>query len=84
MASRSADFTRYLLCYLEIEKPITFDESKQIAIKGGTIAGNTRKDIEKQLGESIVTSRNAKDSIKELSVGKTIELEDQRLKKNVK
>ncbi len=40
--------------------PKTFVESKQIAVKGGTVAGNTRKDIEKQLGESIVTSKNAK------------------------
>ncbi len=66
------------------EKPITFSESKQIAIKGGTVAGNTRKDIEKQLGESIITSKNAKDSLKELSVGKTIEIEDKRLKKKPK
>ena len=30
-----------------------------IAKKGGKVAGNTRKDIEKQLGEKIVTSKNA-------------------------
>jgi hypothetical protein len=41
------------------ENPQNFNQSKQIAIKGGTIAGNTRKDIEKQLGESIITSLNA-------------------------
>lgn len=43
------------------ENPTTFTQSKTIARKGGTVAGNTRKDIEKQLGESIVSSRNAKE-----------------------
>jgi hypothetical protein len=66
------------------ENPKNFPESKQIAIKGGTIAGNTRKDIEKQLGESIITSKNAKDSIKELSTNPILKLEDQRLKKKIK
>ena len=42
------------------EDPKTFVESKKIAVKGGIIAGNTRKDIEKQLGESIVTPKNAR------------------------
>ena len=49
------------------ENPETFDESKQVAVKGGTVAGNTRKDIEKQLGKSIITSKNSKDKILELS-----------------
>ena len=49
------------------ENPKKFDESKKIAVRGGTVAGNTRNDIEKQLGESIVTSRNAKDNILERS-----------------
>jgi hypothetical protein len=40
--------------------PESFSESKQIAKQGGTIAGNTRKDIEKELGEEIVTAKNAK------------------------
>jgi len=43
------------------EDPSTFDESKVIAKKGGTVAGNTRRDIEGQLGESIVTSKTALD-----------------------
>ena len=42
------------------EDPTTFSQSKDIAKKGGTIAGNTRKDIETQLGESVVTSKNYK------------------------
>ncbi len=42
-------------------KPKTFYESKKIANQGGTIAGNTRKEIEAKTGEKIVTSLNAKD-----------------------
>ncbi len=49
------------------ENPKTFQENKQIAVKGGIVAGNTRKDIEKQLRESIVTSKNARDNLKGLS-----------------
>ncbi len=49
------------------QTPKTFNESKNVAIKGGTIAGNTRKDIENQLGESIVTRKNAKDNLLDLS-----------------
>jgi len=49
------------------EKPKTFQDSKQIAVKGGTVAGNTRKDIETQLGENIVTQKNVKDNLVELS-----------------
>ena len=40
--------------------PKTFDESKRIARQGGTIAGNTRREIEAKTGEKIVTARNAK------------------------
>ena len=40
------------------EEPKTFDESKEVAKKGGTVAGNTRKDIEKQTGKPVVTSEN--------------------------
>ena len=40
------------------ESPNIFDESKKIAVQGGTVAGNTRKDIEKQLGKSIVSPEN--------------------------
>ena len=55
------------------EGPKTFQESTQIAVKGGTVAGNTRKDIEKQLGESIVTSKNARNDLKELVAPKKVE-----------
>ena len=45
--------------FSEKENPSTFEKSKDIAKKGGTVAGNTRKDIENQLGESIVCEENA-------------------------
>ena len=44
--------------FSEKENPKTFSHSKNIAKKGGTVAGNTRKDIENKLGEKIVTSKN--------------------------
>lgn len=40
------------------EDPKTFSESKVVAKKGGTIAGNTRRDIEKQLGRPVVSAKN--------------------------
>jgi len=44
----------------KLQNPETFDDSKRIARKGGTIAGNTRKEIEKETGKKIVTPLNAK------------------------
>jgi len=40
------------------EDPKKFEDSKIIARKGGVIAGNTRKEIEKQLGKSVITKEN--------------------------
>ena len=42
------------------KEPKTFAASKKIAKQGGTIAGNTRKQIEAKTGDKIVTSKNAK------------------------
>jgi len=42
------------------KKPTSFDESKVVAKQGGTIAGNTRKEIEAKTGKKIVNSQNAK------------------------
>jgi len=41
-------------------QPETFEENKKIAQKGGDVAGKARKDLEKQLGESVVNNLNAK------------------------
>jgi len=40
--------------------PETFEQSKIIANQGGTIAGNTRKEIENKTGKNVVTNLNAK------------------------
>jgi hypothetical protein len=40
--------------------PETFEDNKRIAKKGGEIAGDTRKQIEKQTGKKIVSPQNAK------------------------
>ncbi len=43
------------------EKPETFAESKDVAKRGGKIAGEARKSVEKGLGHPVVSSANAKD-----------------------
>ena len=40
------------------ENPKLFSESREIARKGGTIVGNTRKEIEQQIGKPVITSEN--------------------------
>ena len=42
------------------KKPETLKENKIIARKGGGVAGNARKDLEKKLGESVISPLNAK------------------------
>ncbi|NQU33051.1 MAG: Bro-N domain-containing protein [Bacteroidetes bacterium] len=42
------------------KNPKTFNDSKRIAKQGGTIAGNTRREIEEKSGKKIVTKLNAK------------------------
>ncbi len=41
------------------KKPKTFTESKIIAKQGGTIAGNTRKEIEEKTGKKVTSPKNA-------------------------
>lgn len=41
------------------KKPKTFTENQIIANQGGTVAGNTRKEIEAKTGKKVVTSLNA-------------------------
>ena len=43
------------------EKPETFNENKQVAKRGGSVAGNARKETEKELGRSIVSKSNSID-----------------------
>jgi hypothetical protein len=42
------------------KKPKTLNENKVIAKQGGTIAGNTRKEIEAKTGKKVVSGLNAK------------------------
>ncbi len=43
------------------KKPKSFTENKIIAQQGGTIAGNTRKEIEEKTGKKVTSSMNAKE-----------------------
>ncbi len=40
------------------EKPNTFHKSKQVAQRGGRVAGNARRDAERELGHSVVSEQN--------------------------
>lgn len=42
------------------EKPQGLDKSRGVAKRGGSIAGNARKDLEKQLGKKVITKSNSK------------------------
>ncbi len=54
------------------KKPKTFGENKTIARQGGTIAGNTRKEIEAKTGKKVVSPQNAK-QLKEAKRRKELE-----------
>lgn len=41
------------------QNPQGLDENRKVAKAGGTVAGNARKDIESQTGNSVITSKNA-------------------------
>jgi len=45
------------------EKPDTFEESKHIAKRGGGVAKETRKSIEKELGQNVISPLNANDKL---------------------
>lgn len=47
------------------KKPRNFTENKKIAKQGGTIAGNTRKEIEERSGKKVVNKLSAKDYLKD-------------------
>jgi len=42
------------------KNPKTFEDSRRIANQGGTIAGNTRKEIEEKTGKKVISRQNAK------------------------
>ncbi|MDY0199255.1 MAG: Bro-N domain-containing protein [Tenuifilaceae bacterium] len=51
------------------KKPKNFKENQKIAKQGGTIAGNTRKEIEEKTGKKVVSSQNAKELSKKKNKG---------------
>lgn len=44
----------------KVENPDGFEESKTVAIDGGTIAGNARRELEARTGKKVVSNKNAK------------------------
>lgn len=44
----------------KVKKPETFEDNRHIARQGGTIAGNTRREIEEKTGNQVVSPTNAK------------------------
>ena len=45
------------------EKPDAFDKTKEVARRGGNVAGTARKEAEKELGRSVINKLNAKEII---------------------
>ncbi len=41
------------------KSPKGLNENIEVARRGGKIAGNARKDLEQEIGESVVTNKNA-------------------------
>jgi len=56
------------------EKPSSFEDNKKVAQRGGKVAGNARKDTEKELGRSIISKTNHLhlSSIKKLNENKNL------------
>ncbi len=52
------------------EKPETFEKSKHVAKRGGSVAGKARQETEKELGRSVVTDENFLPDSKKLKQGK--------------
>ena len=44
------------------EEPNTFDKNKDVAKRGGKVAGNAREETEKELGRSIINKANFLDT----------------------
>lgn len=53
--------------FTKIENPQGLAENKKVAKKGGSIAGNTRKEIEQETGRPVITQKNSIDVTRLLS-----------------
>jgi len=45
----------------KVSEPETFVENREVAVRGGTIAGNARREIEADTGKPVITSKSAFD-----------------------
>lgn len=43
----------------QTENPTTFEENQSVARRGGRIAGNARKELEAEIGHSVISDKNA-------------------------
>ena len=50
------------------EKPDTFPQNKKVARRGGKVAGNARKETEKELGRSVISKQNLLDKDNKLAL----------------
>lgn len=50
------------------EKPDTFSKNKRVAKRGGNVAGNARKETEKELGRSVISEKNFFDTDKNIAL----------------
>ena len=57
-------------------EPETFEESRQIAVEGGSVANDARKNIEARTGQSVISPLNAKDK-------KALEVKDENERKSI-
>lgn len=55
------------------ENPQSFNESRQLAKKGGAVAGNARKEIEATTGKCVITQKTAEDFTKPKLIESLIE-----------
>ena len=58
-------------------QPETFEESRRIAKEGGSVARDTRRNIESRIGQSVISSSNAQDKLAldvQLPLTETVEL----------
>lgn len=55
------------------ENPQSFNESRQLAKKGGAVAGNARKEIEATTGKCVITQKTAEDFTKPKLIDSLIE-----------
>lgn len=55
------------------ETPETFEASRKVAKRGGKVAGNARKETERELGRSVVSSQNFLENTEETDETKILE-----------